>query len=143
MFFATDAHATDANHSGTICKNYNGGEALDIDYEPYGTRNINANSRYIICPIVRAPTSDNSAAVWVGGTHSNTSVTTTCTLYSYGFDPNTYRGSVSFTVSATSGDWERYLTLPSGQANYWDNLSLFCYIPGSAQSVITGIAVVQ
>ncbi|MET3135053.1 hypothetical protein AAKU55_005356 [Oxalobacteraceae bacterium GrIS 1.11] len=141
MFVAPDAHATDANHSGTICKNYNAGQALDIDYLPNGTRNSNAGARYVICPIVRAPTANNSASVWVGGTHSNNTVSTSCTLYSYGFLPNTLRGFASFTVSATAGDWERFLSLPV--ANYWDNLSLLCYIPGSYAGVITGIDVVQ
>ena len=139
-FFALAAHAVNANHSGTICKNYNASQVGDIDYLPSGTRNLNASARSIICPIVRAPTSTNSIAVYVDGYHYGTQ-TTTCTLYSYNYN-GTYLGSTSFTQTGT-GAFDRYLSLPSAQAPYYAAASLLCTIPGGANGIIYDIDVIQ
>jgi len=134
------AQATNANHSGTICKNYNASQVTDIDYLASGTRNINASPRSIICPLVRAPTSTNSAAVYVDGYHSG-SQTTTCTLYSYNYN-GTYLGSVSFTQTG-SGAFDRYLSLPAPQAPTYATLSVLCTIPGGGAGIIYDIDVIQ
>jgi len=138
--FVTGAHATNANHSGTICKNYNASQVTDIDYLVSGTRNLNASARSIICPIVRAPTSTNNAAVYIDFYHSGTQ-TTSCTLYSYNYN-GTYMGSASFTQTG-SGYFDKYLSLPAGQAPYWANLAVLCTIPGGATGLLVDIDVVQ
>jgi hypothetical protein len=132
-----NAYAVNANHSGTICKNYNAGQVMDIDYLTSGTRNLNVNSRYIICPIVRSPTSNNRLAVYVDGIHYGTR-TTTCTLYSYDYT-GAFQGSQSFTFTG-SGNFDRYLSVPS---TYWAAGSVLCNIPGSATGVLRDIDVVQ
>lgn len=135
-----NAHAVNANHSGTICKNYNASQVTDIDYLTSGTRNLNASPRAVICPLVRAPNSTSNVAVYVDGFHSGTQ-TTTCTLYSYDYN-GTYKGSNSFTQTS-SGSWDRYLSLPAGQGPYWGTASVLCTIPGSAHGIIYDIDVVQ
>jgi hypothetical protein len=137
---ASTAHATNANHSGTICKNYNAGQVTDIDYLASGTRNLNASPRSVICPLVRSPNSSNNVAVYVDGFHSGTQ-TTTCTLYSYDYN-GTFKGSNSFTQTST-GSWDRYLSVPAGQGPYWGAASVLCTIPGSAQGIIYNVDVVQ
>jgi len=137
---SSQAEAVDLNHSGTICRNYNASEVTDIDYVASGARNVNANQRFVICPLIRSPNSANNATVYIDGVHSGTQ-TTNCTLYSH--DANgTLLGSLTTTVTQ-AGFWERLLTLPSGQAPFYANLSLLCYLPGVGTSLILGATVVQ
>ncbi|HXL82713.1 MAG TPA: hypothetical protein VN989_01145 [Casimicrobiaceae bacterium] len=135
---ATTAQATNLNHSGTICKNFNASEVLDIDYLPNGTRNLNVSPRSVVCPIVRSPTSTNTLTVYVDGKNSG-AATTTCTLYSYNYT-GAFMGSTSFTAGGT---YDRLLSLASPQAPNWAAASLICGLPGSAQGTIYDIDVVQ
>jgi hypothetical protein len=132
-----NAYAVNANHSGTICKNYNAAEATDIDYLPSGTRNLNANPRYVICPIVRSPTSTNQVNVYVDG-FASAGHTVSCTLYSYDFN-GTFLGTQSFPAPRT-GVFDQYLSVPGA---YWSNASVLCYLPGSATGIIYDVDVVQ
>jgi hypothetical protein len=130
------AHAANANHSGTICKNYDAGEALDIDYLPGGTRNLNANSRYVICPLVIAATTNSSTKVHVDG-YAVAGQTIYCTLYSYDNQGN-FLGSQS--SSAQTGTFDVKLKVSTNSSSA---LSVLCLLPPSAQGVIYDIDVAQ
>jgi hypothetical protein len=130
------AHAVNANHSGTVCKNYNAAEATDIDYLTSGTRNLNANTRYVICPLVNSPTG-SAINVYVDG-YAASGRTISCTLYSYNY-LGSYLGSQSF-PSARTGKFDVYLSVPT---NYWGGSSVLCALPPSGSGVIYDVDIVQ
>jgi len=131
------AYAVNANHSGTVCRNYNAGEALDIDYFYYGTRNISSTGKYVVCPIVRAP---NAASGYIDGRIYD-GETIYCTVYSVNYT-GAYLGSTSFSVTGPT-TFDRYFSFPSTQVSYWGNMSALCYLPGNGQGVIYDIDVIQ
>lgn len=131
------AHAVNANHSGTICKNYNASQATDIDYLPYGTRNLNSSTRFVICPLVTSGNSNATAAVFVDG-YAAAGQTINCTLYSYNYK-GAFLGATSFS-SAQTGTFDIYLKVAN---NYYDGLSVLCSLPPSAQGIIYDFDVVQ
>lgn len=134
---SSNAYAVNANHSGTVCKNYNAAQATDIDYLTNGTRNLNASSRYVICPITRSPTSTNQVSVYVDG-FAASGKTISCTLYSYDYN-GTFIGSQSFPTPRT-GTFDQYLSVAG---RYWSNASVLCLLPASAGGIIYGVEVVQ
>jgi hypothetical protein len=131
------AHAANANHSGTICKNYDAAEALDIDYLTSGTRNLNASPRYVICPLVAAATSNSTTKVHVDGV-AYPGQTIFCTLTSFD-NQGHFLGSKSF-PSAQTGTFDVKLSVPSNSSSA---LSVLCLLPPSGQGVIYDIDVVQ
>ena len=133
-----NAYAVNANNSGTSCKNYNAAQVADIDYLASGTRNLNASPRYVICPIVRSPTSASYGVnVYVDG-FAAAGRTISCTLYSYDYTGN-YLGSQSFPAART-GTFDQYLSVAG---SYWGNASVLCLLPGSAGGLIYDVDVVQ
>jgi hypothetical protein len=133
-----NAYAVNANNSGTSCRNYNAAQVADIDYLPSGTRNLNASSRFVICPIVRSPTSASYAVnVYVDG-FAAAGKSISCTLYSYDFT-GTFLGAQSFPAART-GTFDQYLTVAG---HYWSNASVLCLLPGSAGGIIYDVDVVQ
>jgi hypothetical protein len=138
MSLSSNAYAVNANNSGTTCKNYNAAQVADIDYLPNGTRNLNASSRYVICPIVRSPTSASYAVnVYVDG-FAASGRTITCTLNSYDYNGN-FLGSQSFPTART-GTFDQYLSVAG---SFWGNASVLCLLPASAGGIIYDIDVVQ
>jgi len=133
----SNAYAVNANHSGTVCKNYNASQVTDIDYLPNGTRNLNASARYVICPITRSPTSTNQVSVYIDGFASSGN-TVSCTLYSYDYN-GTFLGSQSFPTPRT-GTFDQHLAVAG---SYWGNASVLCLLPGNAGGIIYGVEVVQ
>ncbi len=137
---ASSAFAVDnLNHSGTICKNYNAGEVTDIDYLANGTRNINANPRNIICPLVQEPTSPNdTASVFVGATHFGNQ-STNCTVFSYDFDGTFLAANnINLAGAGFQGGWVNFA---AGQAAFWSNLSVLCTIAGGGTAVLNDVIV--
>jgi len=133
---SSTAYAVNNNISGTVCKNYNAGEALDIDYLTFGVRNINANSRSVVCPIIRSPTaSPYSVSGYVDGT-TYSGATISCTLSSYNYNGD-FLGSQFFSVSGTFD----YFVSVTGA--YWSYASLLCSLPGSGNGIIYGMDVTQ
>ena len=131
------AHAANAKHSGTICKNYDASQALDIDYLASGTRNLNASARYVICPLVAAATTNSSTKVHVDG-FAASGQTIFCTLYSYD-NQGHFLGFQSF-PSAQTGTFDVKLSVSSNSSSA---LSVLCLLPPSAQGIIYDIDVVQ
>ena len=137
---ANTAHAENGNHSGTICKNYNAAEVTDIDYLTNGTRNLNMSPRFVICPLVTAPT-PNAKIVYVGG-FAASGQTILCTLYSYDQVGN-FLGGNSF-PSAMTGNFYVYLSIPAVSSGAsWGTSSVLCVLPPSASGVIYDVDVVQ
>ena len=95
------------NTNGTICKNYNAGQATVVDYLTSGVRSISPYATSVICPLTRvSPTGYNEQSyVNVGLTHDGTQ-TTTCTLYAYSGTTGKFLGSKNFSDGA--------LTTPQG-----------------------------
>jgi hypothetical protein len=134
----TTAHAANGNHSGTICKNYNAGQALDIDYLANGTRNLASSPRFVICPLVTAGTGSLNTNLFVDG-YAAPGQTIFCTVYSYSYK-GAFLGSKSF-PSAMTGTFDVYLSVPDGTV--WGGLSVLCELPPSGQGVIYDINVEQ
>jgi hypothetical protein len=132
------AHAVDANHSGTLCKNYHASQVTDIDYLSNGVRNLSSSSRYVVCPLVISPAaSAASATVYVDGIAAS-GQTISCTLYSYDEDKNLI-GSKSFPTPIT-GTFDVLLSVPS---YYWATSSVLCRLPPSSAGIIYDVDVVQ
>jgi len=127
---------TISNHSGTICKNYDGGQANYMDYYAYGARSTKSGTTYVICPLVRSTTRAYGAYAYVDIKHS-AGARTSCTLYSYGWNGNLL-GSNSQTWTG-SGVHEFSLYLGSGKSNTWSDYAVLCTIPGPYTGLIMGI----
>jgi len=122
------------DHSGTICKNYNAGEANYIDYLTYGTRSVSSSYTYVICPLTRNTAGIYGAYVYVYVAGSPTS----CTAYSYDYYGG---GLVSNSVSGTG-----LLGIPLygyGNSTPYSNYSVLCYLPGNAASVVTSVDIYE
>jgi hypothetical protein len=134
---SSKAYALESNISGTYCRNYNAAEALDIDYLTGGVRNLNANPRYVICPVVLAPsTPPYTIAVSVQG-ETFYGATITCTLITYDWN-GSYLGSQSFPPQ--SGSFSQSL---STSGTLESTSSLLCALPGSAQGVLQNMIASQ
>jgi hypothetical protein len=136
---ASKAHAELTDMSGTICRNYNAAEVLDIDYLGWGVRNLNANPRYVICPVVILSLGLNPTLIQLfvqGETFSGATIT--CTLSTFDHD-GTYLGSDSF-LAPRSGSFSQYLSTSATQLS---SSTVLCSLPGSAQGLIVNITAVQ
>jgi hypothetical protein len=134
---APTAHAVIADHSGTICKNYNASEATLIDYLTNGARSFKASATSVICPLARNTSNGNGAWVYVDITHTGTQ-TTSCTAYSYNLN-GAFLASASQTWTG-SGFHEFALNLTgAGKSNSWSNYSVLCTIPGSSAGLVYDI----
>ena len=132
-----EAYAVNSNISATTCRNYKAEEAADIFYAPWGVFNQNTNSRYVICPIVRSPTSTNAVSVFVDGSTAAGSAIS-CTLYSYDINGQLLQGRGFTSPSGTTFD--QFLSV---QGVYWGTASLLCLLPGNETGVLYDIDVVQ
>jgi hypothetical protein len=122
------SYATNVDHAATICKNWNAAEATDIDYLPYGVRNVNANTRYVVCPIVRSdPGTSVKLNVFVDGYASPGVVY--CTLYSA-----TPEGD--FNGQSTGPMTGAFHPLMTVQENAWMTASVLCALPGNTGGMI-------
>jgi len=131
------ASAVVTNHSGTICKNYNAGEANQIDYITNGTRSYMSSTTYVICPLTRNTSNSNGAYVYVDVTHYGTQ-TTNCTALSHS-DRGAFLASISQTWTG-SGFHEFTINLTgAGKSNAWSDYSVLCTIPGNSQGVVHGV----
>lgn len=130
-----DAHAGNLNNAGTICKNYDAGQALDIDYLVSGARNLATSSRYVICPVVLSPNSNSNVKVHVNG-FASSGQTIFCTLF--GIDnTGVILGSKSFS-SAMTGNFDVSLKVPAKGSS---NASVLCLLPPSSTGIIYDIDV--
>jgi hypothetical protein len=94
-------------------------------------QNAAANSRVVICPVIRigeVPVSGWSVFV-DGNAPAPTPAggTLRCQLESYNFT-NQFLGAVSFTVDA-AGNFDRLLTLPKALVPTFSHQALFCSLP--------------
>ena len=131
------AYAVNANISGTACRNYNAGEANDIDYVTQGARNASASPRAVICPIVRSPTTTNAVSVYVDG-FAATGQTIFCELLSFDYTGK-FLGYQAFSAGRT-GTFDVFLTVPG---SYWGNASVLCTLPPNFQGLLYNVDVVQ
>lgn len=131
------AHADNINSSGTLCQNFNAGQALDIDYVANGVRNLNAATRPVICSIPRSPLVGTETGVFfVDGTNTGAN-TTPCTLFIYSFG-----GVISQSFSFTGvGTYDQFVSFPTlGTFDYADVL---CTLPASVGGTLFGVTSVQ
>jgi len=131
------ASAVSANHSGTICKNYNAGDAAFIDYLPNGARSYRTYATALICPLTRNTSNSNGAYVYVDVTTYGTQ-TVYCTAYSYNYN-GTLLGSASQSWTG-SGFHEFGLNLyGAGKSSAWSDYSVLCTVPGNSSGLINGV----
>jgi hypothetical protein len=118
------AHADQINTSGTVCKNFNASQALDIDFLANGVRNINAAPRPVICAIPRSPLPlGSNATFFVDGVNAP-GTTTPCTVF-------TFDGTLHSATLSLPG----VVTLTAGPFAY---ASVLCTLPGNAGTVVYG-----
>jgi hypothetical protein len=133
------AHAVNATHSGTVCKNYNAAEAKDIDYLGSGVRNVNASPRFVVCPLIRLPDSGGGIAptavsAYVTG-FAASGQTIACTMYGVDYSGN-FLGSES--TAPMTGQFGTVLYVPE---NIWSSADLVCELPASGNGLIYQIQV--
>lgn len=128
------------NHSGTICKNYNDGEADRIEYLAKGTRSVKAGATQIICPLAREFSYDvgYGTVVYVDLQHTGNQKTT-CTVYSHNSNGSLLE---SYTGSST-GSGSREIVFYLDDAYSWSDLAVLCTIPGSRKAIIMGVDLEQ
>ncbi|KOR27629.1 hypothetical protein TI04_12925 [Achromatium sp. WMS2] len=130
-----------ADHSGTICKNYNASDVSYIDYYSNGTVSKKSTSTLVVCPLARNTSGVNGAYVYVDLSHSGT-LATTCTAYSY-----SYTGVLKASGSKTftgSGFGELSISLVgAGKSDAWSNYSVICTIPGGSAARVLGVALLE
>lgn len=128
--------ATTTNHSGTICKNYNAGDATEIDYLPSGARSLATYATPVICPLVRSTTRTAGATAYVDVQH-NVNISTNCTVYSYD-KKGVYLGSTGANWTGT-GFHEFALTLGAGKSTSTSDYAVLCTIPGNGAGTVMGV----
>ena len=122
------------DESGTICKNYNAGQATLVDYFPNATRNLATYSLPVICPVARNTSDTNGAYVYIDINHYGTQ-TTYCTAYSVNYN-GTYLASGSANWTG-AGFHEFAISLyGAGKSNAWSNYSVLCTIPGNGSGLL-------
>lgn len=129
------AYAVNSNISGTACTSYYGSQTGDFEYSGPGILNVAASgtSDYIVCPVVRSPTSSNQVTAYLDGSVPAGS-TAFCTLYSFDYT-GTFLGSQS---SSNNNTFDVLLSVPG---SYYGNASVICLLPYQGQ--IFDIDVVQ
>ncbi|HWL88241.1 MAG TPA: hypothetical protein VNO21_20700 [Polyangiaceae bacterium] len=139
------AHAANINTSGVVFRNFNAGEALDIDYLTNGARDINANPRSVVAPIPRSPVaSAPSPSFFIDGENTaNTS--TSCTVFVYDFFGNPVASQFFTEASAGASlrNWDHAVTFTAAQLATFNYASVVCTIPGSANGILHGVTAVQ
>lgn len=132
LAIASNASAANLNHHGTSCHNYNVADDKYFDFFVDGIKNIDTNTRSVICSLVRSPTADNSAQVYVEVKHA-IAQTTVCTVYSYNYN-GVFLGSQSATMTSTGAQtFDQLITLASPKATYWASLTVLCSLPTTAK----------
>jgi hypothetical protein len=117
------------NQSGTICQEYDAGQANYMDRLPSGTRSSKAGTTYVICPLTRDTTNSNGAYVYVDVSHTS-QATTTCTAYSYSYTGSSL-GSASQSWTGTGSHLFAINLTGAGKSNYYSDYAVLCGIPGS------------
>lgn len=129
------------NHSGTICKNYNAGEADFIDYLAKGTRSRKNGATSVICPLTRDTIAGNGGGVYVDISHSS-NATTTCTAFSHDT-----RGNQLAAASGTfTGTGFKEIFIPligAGKSQSFSDYSVLCVIPGNYHGLILGVDLIE
>jgi hypothetical protein len=141
------ASADNINTSGVICRNFNAGEALDIDYFANRVENVNALPRTIVCAIPRSPLTTIPGTFFFVDGHNNPNTLTGCTVTVYDFGGNV-RLMQSFTENGGAGglswDFPVSMLTPAGVTPaFFDYASLVCTIPASRGGSIFGITAIQ
>lgn len=139
------AHADNVNTSGTVCRNYNASDVMNIEYIDMGVLNLASVPAVVICPVVRSPISSASSIGWLyvdGYNGANTS--TTCSVNVYNFNGD-FEASQTFTASggASGKTWDQLVQFSSGQLTTYAYVNVLCTIPGNFQGVILGVTAVQ
>lgn len=134
---AQAATAQNINTHGSACRNYNAGEALDIDYLSYGVRTIASGARSVICPLPRHPVTGPGQNFYVDGSNAS-GATTSCTVYAYDYN-GTFLSSATF--SRSDATYTNYVSLPS--VSYWGYVSVLCTLPASGGGVLFGASAID
>lgn len=133
-FFLTpfSIQAAPAIHNGSICHNYNKGQANDLDFYTDGIKNASTGYRSVICPLVVTHTAGQTyGSVYVD---FNTPTAFSCTLYSYSYY-DTYLGSKSATTSTGAS----FVYLGTVPANTYSNHAVLCTLPPNYAGKIVAI----
>jgi hypothetical protein len=133
------AHADNINTSGTVCNNFNAGEAQDVDYVGTGVRIANAAARTVVCAIPRSPLAAGAIPeFFVDGTNSGAN-STSCTLFTYSF---TGAITQSFFFTRT-GTYDQLVTFAANGVGTFDYADVVCTLPGGFGGILFGITSVQ
>lgn len=131
------AQADNITVSGVACKNFNAGEALDIDFVSTGVQNINASPRSVVCPVPRSPLTGAPVTQFFVDGANVAGTTTSCCAALYDFHGNAI-STVCFAEGSTP-TWDHAVNF-SVAPGTWDYVSLVCTLPGSRGGTILGAA---
>jgi hypothetical protein len=138
---SSDAYAQVARavQAAAIRRNYNAGEVTDIDYLPYGVRNLNANSRYIICPLTLSASNDTFLNVEARGFTVGDRITCTLFILDSAYGVATYQ-------SFAGREWDppdpQFIGIDWGRlaVDSMSSPSVLCLLPGyGTYSMLTSI----
>jgi hypothetical protein len=133
------SNATPLSVSGTICTNFNAGQAQDLDYFTSGVRTISANPTTVVCALPRQPVPSgfNSLSFTFSGSNA-TGSTTSGSLNSFN-QSGGFLGSASFSSGALS--YLISVTLPIAQLPTLGFTSVLVSLPGNAGGVYRGTTI--
>ncbi len=122
-------------HHGSICHNYNPGQANDFDfYVGDGTKNAATSVRYAICPFVSTQTPGKTLGS-VTVQFSNTSgASISCWVYTYDWN-DTWKGTNPVSLP-NGGSIATASNVPDG---FYYRHSLLCALPANRTGAINGI----
>src|SRR5262249_45278462 len=138
--FGAAAHADQINTSGVICRNFNAGQANDIDAIVTGIQNANPNPRDVICSVPRQPVAVGQETVFFVDGETSTNNFVTCTFFTYapeGFISNSF----TFTQGSRFGFtfFDQRVAFPAFFVGNDDYADLLCTLPGNRNATIFGI----
>jgi hypothetical protein len=135
---ATSASATNMNAHGDAFQPYYASDISYINHYISGTYNSSTVSKYVIMGVPRVPHDSGSQTVYIDGYHTNTTVSTSCSVYAYDYD-GTYKSSKSVSASGASGYWERSVAFTTTEAPVWAYYVVLCYLPGNNAAGMFGV----
>jgi hypothetical protein len=118
-------------HHGSVCRNYDVGQANFFDFYSDGVNNTDTTSyRSVICPLeVKHTSGQTTGKVYVDAVAPTGGAKINCTLYSYSWQ-DAYLGS----KSGTAPGW-----FDSVPANVYSNHSVVCSLPPNRNGKIVAI----
>lgn len=135
LMAANTALAAPWVHHGSICTNYNKGQANDFDfYVGGGIKNGATTNRYTICPLVTLQTPGKTTGSVTVQFDNSSGAPISCWVYTYDWNDSP-KGTVAVSLPA-NGTIATASNVPNG---FYFRHSLLCNLPANYRGAINGI----